>query len=144
LSAAVRQSTLLRLMRVKKGFENWRPSANAMSFAEIAGHLVDADEWLFRKLKNESLESIRGRADKSRVVSRSAYLATLKKLRQIGIRRDRLIRRLSEPRLAKVIYDDRFEDFVTIWWVVVRGNLDHEIHHRGQTAAYLRILGLDD
>lgn len=144
LSRAVRESTLKRLRKVKRGFENWRPSAQAMSFAEIAAHLVDADQWLFRKLKDESLESIRGRADRSKVISRRTYLVTLKQLDQVGVSRDRRIRRLTDSQLAKVIYDDRFEDFVTVWWVIVRGNLDHEIHHRGQLAAYLRILDLDD
>ena len=27
-----------------------------------------------------------------------------------------------------------------MWWIIVRGNLDHETHHRGQIAAYLRML----
>jgi len=35
------------------------------------------------------------------------------------------------------VFDERFGE-TTLWWIVVRGNLDHEIHHRGQIAAYLR------
>jgi uncharacterized damage-inducible protein DinB len=38
------------------------------------------------------------------------------------------------------IYDDRFNDEVSIEWIILRGNLDHEIHHRGQIAVYLRML----
>jgi uncharacterized damage-inducible protein DinB len=29
---------------------------------------------------------------------------------------------------------------VTIWWIIVRGNLDHETHHRGQLSVYLKPL----
>ena len=36
--------------------------------------------------------------------------------------------------------DDRFGGDVSLWWVVVRGNLDHEAHHRGQLATLLRII----
>ena len=28
---------------------------------------------------------------------------------------------------------------VSVWWIIVRGNLDHEIHHRGQLS-YLRAI----
>jgi uncharacterized damage-inducible protein DinB len=37
--------------------------------------------------------------------------------------------------------DSRFGE-VTVWWVIVRGNLDHEIHHRGFIGAYLKMLGV--
>jgi uncharacterized damage-inducible protein DinB len=36
--------------------------------------------------------------------------------------------------------DDRFGGEVTLWWTIVRGNLEHEAHHRGQIAVYLRIV----
>ena len=42
--------------------------------------------------------------------------------------------------MKSIIYDDRYNDMVSIEWVILRGNLDHEIHHRGQIAAYLRVL----
>ena len=29
---------------------------------------------------------------------------------------------------------------VSVWWIIVRGNLDHEIHHRGQLSSYLRAI----
>ena len=140
LSNAVRESTLKRLRRVKSGRENWRPLAGAMSFAEMAGHLIDADKWLFEKLRDESIMSMQGAADASRIVSPDEYLALLKQLRRTGTDREKLIRELSDSQFAKVVPDDRFEDPVTVWWVIVRGNLDHEIHHRGQLATYLRIV----
>ena len=40
-SRAVRESTLKRLRLVPDGFENWRISPQAMSFADVAKHLID-------------------------------------------------------------------------------------------------------
>jgi uncharacterized damage-inducible protein DinB len=40
-----------------------------------------------------------------------------------------------------LVFDDRFGCQVSVWWVIVRGNLEHEAQHRGQVASYLRILG---
>jgi hypothetical protein len=50
-SRAVRGSTLKRLRRVPEGFETWSPVPGAMSFAELAHHLAEADRRLFRKLE---------------------------------------------------------------------------------------------
>jgi len=38
------------------------------------------------------------------------------------------------------LWDDRFCNLVRIEWIIFRGNIDHEIHHRGQVAAYLPVL----
>ena len=81
-SVSVRGSSLKRLLLVTSGFENWRLTPGSMSFADLAFYLIEADEWLFRKL--------------------------------------------AEPTLAPI----------------VRGNLDHEIQHRGQLVAWLRAAGL--
>jgi uncharacterized damage-inducible protein DinB len=45
----------------------------------------------------------------------------------------------SSDQLEEKIPDDRFGGEVTKWWVIVRGTIDHEIHHRGQLATYLRM-----
>ncbi|MBN1682093.1 hypothetical protein JW865_00900 [Candidatus Bathyarchaeota archaeon] len=51
-----------------------------------------------------------------------------------------MIIELSQNDYSRKIYDSRFNDNVTVWWIIVRGNLDYEIHHRGQLVAYHRIL----
>lgn len=38
------------------------------------------------------------------------------------------------------MFDQRFGGEVSVWWIVMRGNLEHESHHRGQVAAYVRAL----
>jgi uncharacterized damage-inducible protein DinB len=60
-------------------------------------------------------------------------------LRQSGEQRARLLLTLTDSFLDSPMSDDRFGE-VTVWWVIVRGNLDHEAHHRGQLALYLRII----
>jgi uncharacterized damage-inducible protein DinB len=47
---------------------------------------------------------------------------------------------LEKEKMGTKIYDDRFDKDVSIEWIILRGNLDHEIHHRGQLAVYLRTL----
>lgn len=141
-SRAVRESSLKRLRRVPEGRESWRPTAEAMSFADLARHLIDADEWLFTKLEIHTLEPMVGRAGIVGEVTRAGYLELLARLEETGRQRSELIAGLSPEELAAPIFDRRFGGEVTVWWVIVRGNLDHEVHHRGQLAVYLRMAGL--
>ena len=72
---------------------------------------------------------------------RAAFLALLDRLRLLGNKRSKIISGLPDASLETLVFDDRFGAQVSVWWVIVRGNLEHEAHHRGQLAAYLRILG---
>jgi uncharacterized damage-inducible protein DinB len=141
LSIAVRESTLNRLQQVPDGFENWRPTEASLSFADIAQHLTDADNWLFHKLQKPELPSLQGQAGLVSVHSRAVFDSLIDKLCEIGERRKILIESLTDDDLSRRIFDDRFGDEVEVWWIIVRGNLDHETHHRGQVAVYLRIVG---
>ncbi len=141
LSDAVRESTITRMLQVPAGFENWRPTEVSLSFADIAQHLVDADNWFFQKLQTPELPSMKGRACSVHLPDRAAWDDLIKKLSDVGKHRRSLIESLSGSDLSRRIFDDRFGGEVEIWWVIVRGNLDHETHHRGQLAAYLRLAG---
>jgi len=142
-ASAVRESTLRRLRAVPDGYENWRITSDAMSFADIAQHLVDADNWLFEKLKSEELEPITGKSGIAPIETRGEYISLLDLLEKTGRQRMDLIEKLTDSRLAEQIYDHRFGGRVTIWWIIVRGNLDHEIHHRGQLATYLHVMKVE-
>jgi len=142
-SRAVRESTLKRLRRVPAGKENWRIAEETMSFADVAQHLCDADLWLFEKLQNASLPPLRGAAHRVITTDRNDYLAILGELAQTGRRRAALLEGMTADRLSEKLFDHRFGGPVTVWWIIVRGNLDHEIHHRGQIAAFLRIVERD-
>lgn len=139
-SSAVRDSTIKRLSLVPHGSENWRVDEQAMSFADLGQHIVDADEWLFRALEGRKPPPMKGRAGLLAIGRRDEYIRLIDDLRRTGESRRALIEGMSSKRFAEMIYDGRFGGEVSAWWVVVRGNLDHEIHHRGQIIAYLRML----
>lgn len=138
LSEAVRESTLKRLRVVPEGLENWRPVPSAMSFADLAHHIAEADRWLFRKLESPELPPMRGAAGACVVADRAQFLALIEELVDLGRRRSALLRGLDAAALDRRLPDARFGGEVSVWWIVVRGNLDHEAHHRGQLATYLR------
>lgn len=141
LAEAVRESTLKRLRAVPEGLENWRPVPSAMSFADLAHHIAEADRWLFRKLEEPELPSMRGEAGAGTVADRAEFLALVEELVDLGRRRSALLRSMDTAALDRYLPDDRFGGEVSVWWIVVRGNLDHEAHHRGHLASYLRQVG---
>jgi len=142
-STAVRESTLKRLRLVPPQKEEWRPVPGAMSFADIAQHILDSDLWLFQKLEIRTLRPIQGSAGATHISARQDYLDILDRLEQAGSRRTELIQGLSLEQMDERIVDQRFGGEVSVWWVIVRGNLDHETHHRGQLATYLRVAQID-
>jgi uncharacterized damage-inducible protein DinB len=139
-SRAVRESTLKRLRSVSFEDVNWRPTPSALSIADIAQHIIDADLWLFAKLRDPRHPSMRAVPGCGQVESAAAFAELLERLTQLGDERAELIASLSSADLEHQIDDDRFGGLVSVWWVIVRGNLDHEAHHRGQLAAFLRLL----
>jgi hypothetical protein len=139
-SMAVRESTLKRLKIVPAGSENWRPVSEAMSFADLTRHLTDCDKWLFEKLKSPGLQSISGQCGLVHVENRVDYDILVDELSRVGEMRAKLIRALTEKDLGLMIFDDRVFGKVEVWWLIMRGTLDHEIHHRGQIAVYLSLL----
>ena len=110
-----------------------------MSFADTVRHLIDADKWLFKQLE-KSIPAMKGEAAVEKILNRDEYDSLLDEFESIGKRREELLRTMPDDRFSEIIHDERFGE-VTVWWVIVRGNLDHEIHHRGQIVAYLRVVG---
>ena len=139
-SRAVRGSTLKRLHAVPPGAESWRTDPEAMSIADLAKHLIDADRWLFNTLAGKRIPTVQGRAGVARIEHRAEYVELLDGLEETGAQRDAILESMSESQFAEAIADPRFDGDVTAWWTIVRGNLDHEIHHRGQLAAWLRAM----
>ena len=141
-SLVVRQSSLKRFQIVPAGMENWRITPGSMSIADLARHMIRADEWLFRKVADPNIEVIKGNPGEVSVTEREQYDALLARLAETGERRAEFIRSMSEEELAKRIPDGHYSSGrdSTVWWILVRANLDHETHHRGALAVYLRVL----
>ncbi|NNG26554.1 MAG: DinB family protein [Ignavibacteriaceae bacterium] len=137
---AVRESTIERLKKVPAGKENWRITADAMSIAEIAYHVIEADDWLFLKVDNPKLEPMLGKIGTIKINDVFEFRNLIERLQQSGQKRCSFIKNIEGSKLKSTIFDKRFGKEVSIWWIIIRGNLDHEIHHRGQLAAYLRAL----
>jgi uncharacterized damage-inducible protein DinB len=138
---AVRQSTLTRLRLVPAGFENWRIDDEAMSFADTAQHLVDSDAWLRETLRTGVSQHMVGRARCVEVGCRRDYEALLGQLAESGERLGTILDGLDQADLETTVLQSDGSTEATAWWTIVRGALDHEIHHRGQVVAYLRALG---
>lgn len=136
LARAVRESTLKRLERVPEGAEGWRPHPGAMSFADHAQHLLDCDAYLRRVVEEGPAPPEEGGAG----LARAGFDALVRGLRESGDARARWIEAMEAAALARRIRDGRFGE-TTVWWVIARGCLDHETHHRGQIALCLRLLG---
>jgi len=138
-SKAVRESTIKRLILVPPGKENWRATPDAMSFADTARHLIECDQWLFKKLEDKNLPHSDGKAVEEILVSRGQFDRYIDNLEQFGIQRAEKLASIADAQFAEPMHDNRF-GMVTLWWIIVRGNLDHEAHHRGQLVAYLRMM----
>jgi uncharacterized damage-inducible protein DinB len=137
---AVRESTLKRLNDVPQGFENWRISKNALSFAEIVKHLIELDEWTIRKINEPAIESILPEEGSIENYNREKFNDLILELEKSLVNKINFIAALDKGKMQTKIYDDRFNANVSVEWIILRGNLDHEIHHRGQIAVYLRML----
>ncbi len=140
LADAVRSSTIKRLVAFPHGSENWRPVESALSVGEIAEHILDADLWLIRKLREPGLKPFVAEIQPQRLFNRAEFELIIDRLRSIGAERAEMLARFSDDKLCEHIDDQRFGGDVELWWLIVRGNLDHEIHHRGQLAVYLNVM----
>jgi uncharacterized damage-inducible protein DinB len=141
-SLAVRESSLKRLRAVPAGMENWRITPESMSIADLAEHLIRADEWLLQKISNPDTKIITGNPGEVTIMHRQQYDCLLTKLVETGQKRAELLRNMTDEELARRIPDDHYGAGIdsTVWWILIRANLDHEIHHRGALSVYLRVL----
>jgi uncharacterized damage-inducible protein DinB len=111
-----------------------------MSFSDTAQHLIDSDQWLYATLQAKTSIQMYGKAGIVNITDRSQYEALLNGFVRSGDQRTSLLSSLTREALEESVNAPEIGGTVTSWWVIVRGNIDHEIHHRGQIAAYLRTL----
>ena len=137
---SVRGSTIKRLELVPEGYENWKVSPGALSFAETAKHIIDLDYWLLNKIKNPNTKSIETETAIIKNCNKEEYRKLIKDLKEILGKKIDLIKTLDADKLKEKLYDDSYNSEVSLVWLILRRNIDHEIHHRGQIATYLRVL----
>jgi len=138
-SDRIRESTVKRLNLVPAGKENTGVPGGAMSPADIAAHLIHIDNVLLElpatRFKGRDL----GVAGQRFVADRGEYEDLVSELEGLKDRRSDFIRGLTDADLATSI---RFEAVagqgeMDLGAMLYR-LLDHEIHHRGALAVYLR------
>jgi len=140
LFITVRESTQKRLALIPEGFEEWRLAEDKMSIADIVQHLIDLDYWTIEKLREPGLKAIDGVVNSVQIKSREDFNKLVEKLNTALKHKIEFFSGLSPQDLKIKIYDDRFDKEASIWWIIMRGNIDHEIHHRGQLSAYLQMI----
>ncbi len=143
--SAVRQSSLKRFRKVKIGDECWQPRSDILSFVDILKHLVDSDQWLLHYLKNKHIPE--GAVISPGDVESEDWPCLLTELERSGQQVAEFIGGLSDADLNSIIdaglnsiiQESKGSGNTTRWWVIVRGSIDHEIQHRGQLQALLRL-----
>ena len=136
----VRGSTIKRLELVPEGYENWKISSDSLSFAEIAKHIIDLDYWLLEKIKNPDIKSIETETAILKPRNKKEFNTLINNLKEVLEKKIEILNTLGESKLNETIYDDAYDSEVSLAWLILRRNIDHEIHHRGQIASYLRVL----
>jgi uncharacterized damage-inducible protein DinB len=136
-SDEVRESTLRRFAQVQPEDWRWRPRADLLSFADLLKHLIDADHWLFDRLDGgpPSEGVVIAPGDGDQVDGENA----LAELARLGVEKSRRISALPERDLCGRRFDLQRRGQVDLIQLVLRCNLDHEIHHRGGLQLRLRL-----
>lgn len=133
----VRESSLKRFKQVSPNDRGWRPSAGQLSFADILKHLGDADRWIMAILrKDEQIPSADIKPGDGKPENWAGYLSALESL---GKEKAGLLKKMSEAELSKELDDWEAVGKISMWLILMRGNLDHEIHHRGSLQTMLNL-----
>lgn len=141
-SRTIRDRTIKRLESVPKDFINWRMNNTSLSFAHIAQHLINVDE-LFIKLVQSSRKQYKWILGTDEPHHAFIDLHKFKKkiihLRQLKDDRANMILTLTEKELTEAIKSEEGEE-ITLGWFILEKIIEHEIYHRGQISAYLKII----
>lgn len=137
----IRDKSLEILERLPEGFMNWRLNNNTMSFFHIAKHLVKVDE-LFLKMLQAGEKTFKwqlGSEEPHYEVEKAEFDEVKERLKSLQKERHATIQAMDENTLNEKVTGELGEQ-TNIWWFIMQKLLEHEIYHRGQLSAYLKIL----
>jgi len=140
-SSEIRKLTLKRLQEIPEGFMNWCLNNTAMSFVDIVHHLINVDELFFEisNTKEKQFQWKLGSEEPHQIVDKFTYEAMIEKLKEFQLKRHSVIYSLDDSRMNEEITDENGKK-MTFWWFLMQKVLEHEIYHRGQISAYLKVL----
>jgi uncharacterized damage-inducible protein DinB len=127
-SRQVRESSLKRLRQVKPEDRSWRPAQGRLSFVDHLKHLVDCDHWILAVAKgqDEPCADIKpGEGDPER------WDDYLRELVELGRVKEEFCRGLTDAQLNQGLEKAQELGSPDVGSLILRHNLDHEIHHRG-------------
>jgi len=144
-SIAVRESTLKRLRAVPAGYENWRLDKDSMSVADLAQHIIDCDHALIDAYQTKSLGPNLGMAYSVDIKKEDDMQKLIDVLEGTKNKRAIFIEGLEQKEYVKIIKAERKsgEEQMTLELLIYK-MLDHEIHHRGQLAVYLKTIDKEE
>jgi len=139
-SERVRESTIKRLRLIPRGKENMGVPNGAMSPADIAAHLIQIDKVLLDLPATRSKGLDLGVTGQKIVASRGEYDDLVSELEDLRGERSDFIRKLTDTDLGLPIQSETTagKGELDLGAMIYR-LLDHEIHHRGALAVYLRV-----
>ncbi|MGM0932373.1 MAG: DinB family protein [Bacteroidota bacterium] len=137
----IRNESLEIFERLPEGFMNWRLNNNAMSFAHIAKHLINVDELFLEMLQTgkKTYEWHLGSEEPHYEVENAEFEEIKQRLKSLQKERHAIIQAMDENTLNEKVTGELGEQS-NIWSFIMQKLLEHEIYHRGQLSAYLKIL----
>lgn len=141
LSRIIRERTIRRIDQIPEGFINWRLNNTAMSFVEIVQHLIHVDELFLNLMKSPKKHYIwvLGTDEPNMHVGEQTFGSMMGKLKSLQEKREKVIRNLSDKEMIQKVSNENDEE-MTLWWFIMRNLIEHEVYHRGQMSAYLKLL----
>ncbi len=136
-SELVRGSSLKRFKQVVVEDRGWQPFTGQLNFVDLLKHLVDADRWVMAILKNE--KQIPRPIIKPGDGKPEEWDRYFREFENLGKEKTEIIKRLPESEWSQDVEDTQVMGKTSKWLILVRGNLDHEIHHRGSLQTMLNL-----
>lgn len=135
-SEQARESSLKRFRHVKTEDRAWRPASGRLSFVDHLKHLVDCDRWLLSVIRGEAAPRAVIHPEEGDPSCWNRYVAELE---QLGLEKISFFRNLSDSDLDRLIEKPENLGGPDVGSLILRGNLDHEIHHRGMVQLLLKL-----
>jgi uncharacterized damage-inducible protein DinB len=135
-SEKVRASSIKRFRLVKPEDRSWRPAPGRLSFVDHLKHLVDCDRWILAVVKGEAEPHADIKPGEGDVKRWDDYLSELEKS---GLEKAMFIRALSDGALDALVEKPEHLGRPDAGSLILRANLDHEVHHRGMIQLLLKL-----